>query len=206
MPADFEKQSYWHDRFQSETSFEWLAPSAAFMDVAGPLFQHLPPSARILHLGSGTSDLHNHLRQRGFLDVTNIDYEPLALDRGQDLERNRFGDVRMKYLVADATRLDLNVKEKYHFAIDKSTADAIACGGAKAVVSMAKAIHRHLADDGFWVSLSYSPSRFEEVQSLFEVEVVGKIPTPKARPTDPNIFHYCYLLRPRTTLMTQESL
>ncbi|KAJ4286621.1 hypothetical protein N0V88_007910 [Collariella sp. IMI 366227] len=183
MPADFENQSYWHDRFMSETSFEWLASSPAFLKVLAPRLQQLPSSARILHLGSGTSDLHNQLRHRGFLDVTNVDYEPLALDRGRELERNEFGNSRMKYCVADVTRLDLK-EGAYHLAIDKSTADAIACGGLEAVVSMAKAIHRHLADDGVWVSLSYSSSRFDDarVQSLFEVEVVDKVPTPKAKP------------------------
>ncbi|KAK4041881.1 S-adenosyl-L-methionine-dependent methyltransferase [Parachaetomium inaequale] len=195
MPAAFEKQSYWHDRFASETSFEWLTSSAAFMDVLTPYLQHIPNSAQILHLGSGTSDLQNHLRRWGFLNVTNIDYEPLALERGQQLESNQFGDVRTKYLVVDATRLEL--EEKFQVAIDKSTADAIACGEEDAVSSMAKGIWRCLDDDGFWFSLSYSAWRFEHVQDLFEVEVISKVPTPRQKPTDPDIFHYCYLLRPR---------
>ncbi|KAK4150476.1 S-adenosyl-L-methionine-dependent methyltransferase [Chaetomidium leptoderma] len=203
MPANFEKQSYWRERFASETSFEWLASSAAFMDVLAPYLQHLANSARILHLGSGTSDLHIHLRQHGFLDVTNIDYEPLALERGQHLERNQFGDVRTKYFVGDATRLEL--EERYHVAIDKSTADAIACGVDDAVVSMAKGVRRCLEDNGFWVCLSYSPSRFENehVKRIFEIEVISKVPTSKTRPTDPDIFHYCYLLRPKR--QTQQS-
>ena len=197
MPIDFEKQDYWQRRFTSETSFEWLVSSAAFMNVLLPYLK--PPlvdgSARILHLGSGTSDLHNHLRQHGFSRVTNIDYEPLALERGQELERSRFGDVQTEYLVADATRLDL--AERYQVAIDKSTADAVSCGGGDALLSMAEGLHRCLDDNGFWVSLSYSPSRFEHVHALFDVEVISRIPTPKLTPTDPDVFHYCYLLRPR---------
>jgi hypothetical protein len=197
MPADFEKQSYWQKRFASETSFEWLAPSAAFIGVVAPYLQRLSSSSRILHLGSGTSDLHNHLRQKGFSHVTNIDYEPLAIERGQQSERDRFGDIRMKYLVTDATQLDLD--DKYQVAIDKSTADAVSCGGAHSIALMAEGIRRCLGDDGFWLSLSYSPFRFEHdtVQSLFDVEIIGKLPTPKAKPTDPDIFHYCYLLRPK---------
>jgi SAM-dependent methyltransferase len=198
MPADFEKRDYWHERFRSETSFEWLATSAAFMEVLLPYLQRRSYSARILHVGSGTSDLHNHLRQHGFFNVTNIDYEPLALERGRQLERNRFGDVRMKYLVADATQLE--VDEKYHVVVDKSTADAIACGESGALLAMAKAIRRCLDDNGFWVSLSFSPSRFELVQSIFEVELISKIATPKSRLTDPDIFHSCYLLRPKRQL------
>ncbi|KAH6853090.1 S-adenosyl-L-methionine-dependent methyltransferase [Chaetomium sp. MPI-CAGE-AT-0009] len=198
MPSNFEKQSYWQRRFASETSFEWLASSATFMEAISPHLKHLPDSTKILHLGSGTSDLHTHLRQRGFFDVTNIDYEPLALKRGQQLENDRFGNVQTKYVVADATRLEL--EEKYGLAIDKSTADAIACGEDDAVVLMAEGICRSLDDNGFWISLSYSPWRFEHVQSLFKVEVISKLPTPKHKSTDPDIFHYCYLLRPRGQL------
>ena len=195
MPADFEKQDYWRERFTSETSFEWLVSSAAFMGILLPYLQPLAKSAPILHLGSGTSDLHNHLRQHGFFSVTNMDYESLALERGRQLERDRFGDVRTKYVVADATRL--KTADRYQVVIDKSTADAIGCGEGDAIMLLAKGLHRCLGDNGFWVSFSYSPSRFEPVQSLFEVEVISRVLTPKSKPTDPDVFHYCYLLRPR---------
>ncbi|KAL2174223.1 S-adenosyl-L-methionine-dependent methyltransferase [Thermothelomyces heterothallicus CBS 202.75] len=195
MP-DFEKQSYWHERFASEHAFEWLTPSSTVMDILTPYLAGLNASIRILHLGSGTSDLHNHLRERGFLNVTNVDYEPLALERGRQLEQDRFGDVHTRYLLADATRLDLS--DKYQLVIDKGTADAIACGEEGALLSMARSVRRFLDESGFWVSLSYSSQRFDdEIQSIFSVEVISKIPTPKHKPTDPDIFHHCYLLRPR---------
>ncbi|KXX80064.1 Methyltransferase-like protein 13 [Madurella mycetomatis] len=195
MPIDFDKQSYWHERFTFEKSFEWLTPSTALMDLIIPYLHRLPNSSRILHLGSGTSDLHNHLRREGFPNVTNVDFEPIAIERGQQLERDFFGDVRMGYRVADATRLDTG--EKYPLVIDKSTADAIACAGEDAVMSLCRSVYRCLDAGGIWISLSYSQSRFEDVQFLFEVEVIRKIPTPKAKPTDPDVYHYCYLLRPR---------
>ncbi len=165
------------------------------MDILLPYLQPLAESAQILHLGSGTSDLHNHLRQHGFLSVTNMDYESLALERGRQLERERFGDVRTKYVIADATRLKM--ADRYQVVIDKSTADAIGCGEGDAIMLLAKGLHRCLDGTGFWISLSYSPSRFDHVQSLFEVEVISRLLTPKSKPTDPDVFHYCYLLRPR---------
>jgi SAM-dependent methyltransferase len=199
MPADYDKQSYWHDRFAFETAFEWYTTSEAFLNVLSPLLDELPRDAGILHLGSGTSDLHNHLRERGFVKVTNIDYEPLALQRGQQLERDRFGDVRTTYLVADATQLDLNDTYQLDLAIDKGTADPIACGGSDEVVAMAEGIRRCLDSGGVWVCLSYSASRFDSkaVQSLFDVQVLHRVPTPKSKATDPDIFHFCYLLRPK---------
>ncbi|KAL2270729.1 hypothetical protein VTJ83DRAFT_100 [Remersonia thermophila] len=248
-PPGFDSKDYWGERFATETSFEWLAPSATILEIAAPYLlgdaapasgpapssssssssSPPPPPLRILHLGSGTSDLHSHLRARGFERVTNVDYAPQALVRGRDLERARFGDVRTKYAVADLTRSSRSLEEdlaaadaeeeaaaaggggagggdgwkmagRYDAALDKSTADAIACGGDGALRVLAENVWRCLSAEGrggFWISLSYSATRFDDVRDLFEVQVVRKIPTAKAKPTDPDIFYYGYLLRPK---------
>ncbi|OTB18760.1 hypothetical protein K445DRAFT_19366 [Daldinia sp. EC12] len=202
MPADFEKQSYWHERFLSETSFEWLVSSESFMSIIEPYLSKYSltheDSPRILNLGSGTSDLQNSLRSRGYLNITNVDYEPLAIERGRQLEQTAFGDVRTKYVVADATQLtcDLSQDQKFDIVVDKSTVDAISCGGTTAFLRMASSVRQCLADGGIWISLSYSSSRFAIEQLPFGVEVIAKIPTPKFRENDPEIYYYCYLLRP----------
>ena len=152
-------------------------------------------SARILQLGFGTSDLQNHLRSRGYLNVTNVDYEPLAIERGLQNEKRVFGDVRMTYEVADATQLYL--RKRFDLVVDKSTADAISCGGEEAVSRMARGVRRSLTVDGSWVSLSYSSSRFQIADLPFDVQVLTQIPTPKLESTDPDVFHWCYLLRPK---------
>ncbi|KAI1801011.1 hypothetical protein F4811DRAFT_536060 [Daldinia bambusicola] len=203
MPADFEKQSYWHERFSSETSFEWLASSESFMSMIEPyLSRHSlihQGSPRILNLGSGTSNLHNCFRSRGYLDVTNVDYEPLAIERGRQLEQLAFGDVRMKYIVADATQLACNLSkdQKFDIVVDKSTADAVSCGGTTALLGIASGVRQCLADNGIWISLSYSSARFDIGQLSFDVEVVAKIPTSKLKENDPEIYNYCYLLQPK---------
>ncbi|KAL7937398.1 S-adenosyl-L-methionine-dependent methyltransferase [Trichoderma chlorosporum] len=208
MPTDFDKQTYWHHRFSTETSFEWLLNSTDFISILKPLLTNFEPSStRILHLGSGTSDLQNHFRQLGFLDVTNVDYEPLAAERGRQLEQQAFGDVKMKYAVADATKSLLlpsevntqrtHTENKFDLVVDKSTADAISCGGDEQVRRMISCIRECLADDGVWVSMSYSASRFDIGELPFNAEVLAKIPTPKNQVTDPDIFHWCYLLRPK---------
>ncbi|KAK1636412.1 hypothetical protein BDP81DRAFT_489945 [Colletotrichum phormii] len=196
MPADFDKQSYWGERFASETNFEWLTSSATLMSIVDPCLTNLDDSARILQLGFGTSDLQNHIRERGFQDITNIDFEPRAIDRGRMLEKQVFGDVKMRYLVADATQLQLT--DKYDFIIDKCTADAISCGGEEPLLRMANGVRRHLADGGFWISLSYSFCRFDVENLPFHVDVIAKIPTPKLKATDPDVYHWCYLLTPKT--------
>ncbi|KAI0017793.1 S-adenosyl-L-methionine-dependent methyltransferase [Xylariomycetidae sp. FL0641] len=202
MPADFEKQSYWRERFASETAFEWLTSSATFMSIAEPYLARLgrpPEDTRVLQLGCGTSDLQNHFRTRGYLDVTNVDYEPLAIERGRQLEQRAFGDVRMNYAVADATQLthDLPEPRKFDVVVDKSTVDAVSCAGTSVFLRMVENVRACLAaHDGFWISLSYSSYRFDLDDLPFHVQTIGKVPTPKSNPTEPDIFHWCYLLRP----------
>ncbi|GAW18385.1 hypothetical protein ANO14919_078600 [Xylariales sp. No.14919] len=198
MPADFEKQSYWHDRFASETAFEWLAPSATFVSFLEP-YLSVSGDQRILNLGSGTSDLHVHLREKGSEDVTNVDYEPLALGRGREIEKRLCGDVRTKYAVADVTRLraDLPAPSAFDLVLDKSTVDAVSCGGEAAFLAMARGVRQCLAPGGLWISLSYSAARFDLEELPFDVHVIGKVPTPKAKVTDPDVYYWCYLLRPR---------
>lgn len=196
MPADFEKQSYWHQRFTSEKSFEWLLPSKDFMALIEPLLENLDPdTTRVLQIGFGTSDLQNHFRARGFRNVLNVDYEPLAVDRGRDLETQAFGDVQMRYGVEDATQLNLG--EKFDLVIDKSTVDAVSCAGETPFRRMAYGVRKHLADRAVWVSLSYSATRFSLDHLPFNVEVLAKVPTPKLSPNDPDIYHWCYLLQPK---------
>ncbi|KAL7822626.1 kinase domain-containing protein [Trichoderma gracile] len=214
MPADFDQQAYWHHRFSTESSFEWLLSSNDFIAIIKPLLSSLNrTSTRILNIGCGTSDLHNHFRRLGFLDVTNVDYEPLAIERGQELERQAFGDVRMKYAVADATKSLLHIPssrtndssenipvgKKFDLVVDKSTVDAISCGGEEQVRRMAHCVRECLADGGaaVWVSLSYSAERFSIEGLPFDVEVLERVLTAKKRETDPDIYHWCYLLRPK---------
>lgn len=209
MPADFDKQEYWHARFATETSFEWLATSEEFMRIleADADFSRKldPASSRVLHVGFGTSDLQNHLRAAGFAHVLNVDYEPLAVERGRAIEEGRFRDVRMGYAVADATRLDADLGladgqqtgRKFDLVVDKSTVDAVSCGGEEAFLSMCRAVRRCLAAGGFWISLSYSRWRFDVDGLPFRYEEIARIPTRKIRETDPDIYHHCYKLAPR---------
>jgi SAM-dependent methyltransferase len=211
MPADFEKQEYWHDRFATETRFEWLATSDEFMrileadaDLSKLLEQKSRCSSppRILHVGFGTSDLQNHLRAAGLGSVLNADYEPLAVERGRSLEEAQFGDVRMGYAVADATKLDAELglgernEDNFDLVIDKSTVDAVSCGGEEAVLRMCRAVRRCLAPGGFWISLSYSGSRFDVEGLPFRCEVIARTPTTKLKETDPDVYHHCYKLTP----------
>jgi hypothetical protein len=195
MPPAFDRQDYWQTRFTEESSFEWLLASDAFLDILKPHLRALPPDAPILQLGSGTSNMHLQLRAMGFTDITNIDYAPLALEKGKAAERAEFGDVRSTYAVADALKLHLG--RKYAIAIDKSTADSIACGGEDALLLLSRGVKRHLSDGGKWISLSYSMSRFDDPGIPLDISLLCKVPVKKVKETEPDVFLHCYLLQKR---------
>ena len=157
MPPAFETQSYWHTRFTTESHFEWLLPSTALL----PILTSLPSglSTPILHLGFGTSSLQLHLRAAGFTDITNVDYEPLAVERGKEAEMKEFGDVKMGYQVVDVTEMEMG--REYGLVVDKGAADAVACGGEEGVRKMVERVGESLGEGGVWVCVSYSGGRFE---------------------------------------------
>ncbi|KAI9360355.1 hypothetical protein DFJ73DRAFT_621429 [Zopfochytrium polystomum] len=209
-PSEFDKQSYWSARFANEASFEWLLSSEAFLGLIRPHIARLDKAtARILHLGFGTSDLQLHLRAAGFggmhadaetdcagAAVVNVDFAPEACERGRRQEHAAFGNVRMRYVVADATRLDAAaLGGPFDLVLDKSTADAVSCAGDAAVRALVRSVRGCLKPDGgVWISLSYAASRFDPSESPVRVKVLARVPTAKKRESDPDIFHWCYLL------------
>jgi len=72
----------------------------------------------------------------------------------------------------------------------------VSCGGDEALLRMAWSVRDCLAEGGIWISMSYSSSRFNLDALPFDMDVIAKIPTPKQRPADPDIYHICYLLKP----------
>ncbi|BFZ53766.1 hypothetical protein PYCC9005_000797 [Savitreella phatthalungensis] len=193
--ADFHRKSYWEQRFDREQAFDWLVSSEQIFLSVKHLLQ---PQSRVLHLGSGTSNLHVCLRHDGHLDVRNVDFAQKALDHGRQMELLEFGDVLHHYSQADVTRLPANWTGTVDVVIDKSTADAVSCAGDDAVLAMAREVSRVLSSQGIWICCSYSCSRFDLSDELpFSVMTLKKFQLPKSEPNEPDIFHYCYLLNPK---------
>lgn len=78
---------------------ELLARAVRLRDilrVAGSISRiHAIHSAAPLGLLSKPADPKSRLRARGYHDVTNVDYEPRALDRGREIERGAFGNAQV---------------------------------------------------------------------------------------------------------------
>ncbi|WVW84450.1 hypothetical protein I302_106484 [Kwoniella bestiolae CBS 10118] len=206
-PTDFSSPLYWSNRFESENSFEWLISDEDLL----PFIQESLPSSfaddqkedtedvlNILHFGSGTSSLgpsfqhHLDTRQKGKgkakqVQVYDSDYVPTPTTTSSSVVPFLLLDVLS--LSSLMQNLPGGGEEKWNLVIDKSTCDAISCGGAlsidgpsifevgldeegRVIASISDPIERLLYNlsqvtqtGGRWISISYSSNRFDNYLS-----------------------------------------
>ncbi|WVQ65987.1 uncharacterized protein L199_004165 [Kwoniella botswanensis] len=219
VSSDFSSPVYWSNRFESESSFEWLISDEDLLPfLEGNLPQpfsdqddelvsiptvnnddqqrstNASPTLNILHFGSGTSSLGSSLQRyfdsakstsktkakgksRDKVQVYDSDYVPTP-------QSSHPSDVNVPFILLDVLSLQSlksNTPEgKWDLIIDKSTCDAISCGGPlpRSTVdqgeeeengSLSNRIERLLYNlskvtkvGGRWISTSYSSNRFDD--------------------------------------------
>lgn len=151
MPPRYEQWSYWNDRFQSESHFEWLG------DGVYTILPHLlvflmshPTPPRLLHIGAGSSWLSHRVLDtyRGVygkdVDASRI----VNLDYSEEIVRQRLSaqvvdgscGPQIQWIRADALQWkdlssvlaswgdgEKNLAGHFEVILDKSTSDCIAC-------------------------------------------------------------------------------
>ncbi|WWD04658.1 hypothetical protein V865_002729 [Kwoniella europaea PYCC6329] len=219
VSTDFSSPVYWSNRFESESSFEWLMSDE---DLLPFLEENLPQpfsgqddgsgtiptvdnddqqrstnastTLDILHFGSGTSSLGSSLQRyfdsakstsktkakgkcRDKVQVYDSDYVPTP-------QSSHPSDVDVPFILLNVLSLQslkFNTPEdKWDLIVDKSTCDAISCGGPlpRSTVdqgeeeengSISNPIERLLYNlsrvtkiGGRWISISYSSNRFDD--------------------------------------------
>lgn len=149
MPPNYHLESFWEDRFQHESQFEWLGDGAETIlpHIRASLRTGAPHShpLRILHIGAGTSSLSRIILEKSkeeFINesrelfVVNTDFSETAVRRGNtasaDDERETW--VKVDALKWNEVRALVNREGseysdlRFTIVVDKSTSDAIACG------------------------------------------------------------------------------
>jgi len=125
MPPEYHLQSFWDERFGTESHFEWLGdgqdtllpPLRSYMRAQLDSDPGRPPPP-VLHIGAGTSSLSDRVREAyrdAFGDdvdegvIVNVDFSETAVQKGVETEmarRREGGGHGMRWVRADVLRWD----------------------------------------------------------------------------------------------------
>ncbi|KAG0025330.1 hypothetical protein BGZ81_007229 [Podila clonocystis] len=171
-PIPFDSQEYWSQRFENESSFEWLMP----WPVLEPRLKALhilpkDPSTRILNLGCGNSDLPLDLYNSGHPHVTSVDFVGSVVERmkarceesigwSSDSPENK--KCPLQFLEMDCLDMSRLPSEAFSLCLDKSTSDAISCGDDEHCTklrTLCREVARVVPEGGLWCVVSYSRFR-----------------------------------------------
>lgn len=183
MP-DYSSQQYWRTRLLGEDreGFEWLISAESIIPLVASLLRgRHPHPARLLHFGCGSSALGAHM-QRHFGERVNVydaDYAISGTERKFLSSQEVRGEQRPRVLHFDALVLrdliDCAPAGGWDVLVDKSTADAIACGEPLVMSSddgsvsparepievLCENLHHVTSANAAWLCISYSSSRFD---------------------------------------------
>lgn len=151
MPPNYESQSFWEDRFKTESHFEWLGGGQdTILPAVRSFLQHFAETTLkhgrrplLLHIGAGTSTLSDdiveeyHKTYQGTFDsliVLNTDFAQEAVRRGLQLASGstevtweRMDLLSWKEILALKEKIVRTEGRKFELVVDKSTTDAISC-------------------------------------------------------------------------------
>lgn len=192
MP-EYNKLEYWNERFSLEEKFEWLAGPEHLLPLLQPYLTS--PLLKILHLGCGTSGLSLELYEKGFTNITNVDFSPILIEKQQQLALGK-----MNWLVVDITKpttTTLLGPNEWDLIIDKSCTDSVMCG--EEFEKVEQQVYQLLREGtGIWWMLSYSAHRYPN-QELWEIEKTPLIVDSGGRREGvvhrPETLYYLYALR-----------
>ncbi|KAG0368837.1 S-adenosyl-L-methionine-dependent methyltransferase [Gamsiella multidivaricata] len=198
----FDKQEYWSQRFDREASFEWLMP----WTVLGPhllALDLLPrdPSARILNLGCGNSDLPLDLYRAGYQHVTSVDFVGSVVNRMRERCERAIGwpsspsspsarECPLQFLEMDCLDMSALPQGSFQLCVDKSTSDAISCGDddeCTKLKTLCEQVARVVVQPGgLWCVISYSRFRQYEWteglgQGLWRTERIEEVKVEQTR-------------------------
>jgi EEF1A lysine methyltransferase 4 len=117
---------YWNERYVNKDSHEWLRSYFALTPFFEKhLFAARPFNSRILHLGSGDSEIPVELAKYGYRDQLCVDFSSVIVNHMSALDAKRWG---IYWMQADVRGMREIPDESVDVAFDKSTLDAMIHG------------------------------------------------------------------------------
>mmetsp|Transcript_30296 Transcript_30296/g.58235 ORF Transcript_30296/g.58235 Transcript_30296/m.58235 type:complete len:271 (-) Transcript_30296:131-943(-) len=150
-------QEYWDQRYAERReedgnckTFEWYLRWDKLAPIMHKLLQ---PADRILHVGSGSSTLSEHMYTAGYTNAVNIDCSKTIIEA----MRRRCADMTEMTWEVDDCRATAFEDNSFDVAIDKGTLDALSCGDTEGTYNTCSEMHRILKPGGRFISISSSP-------------------------------------------------
>jgi ubiquinone/menaquinone biosynthesis C-methylase UbiE len=203
MPVPYDSQEYWETRFQSETNFEWVCQ---YSDIQPLIHTHFDRSRPVLHLGCGSSRLGLDLYQDFYESITNVDFSDTIIEKmKRETQAAGISDRHVRWQTLDVLQLSRVWSEgSWTSVIDKSTLDALMCGGEEKGLLLIQEVGKILKTGGVWLCVSYSSDRerlFEECEqsdyrwrvqkSMIELQEDNEL---GAVCWKPKVYHYVYIV------------
>jgi SAM-dependent methyltransferase len=156
--SQFHEKAYWDSFFRDrgQEAFEWYGE---FQDLAGNLFRRIKREDRILVIGCGNSNLSACLYDKGFKNITNLDFSDTVIEemRTKNTERDQ-----MRWIVGDMTNMSGLENESYEVVLDKGALDALVSENsefhAQQAASMFNEISRVLVPKGRYACITLAES------------------------------------------------
>ncbi len=120
--AQFTSKDYWDKFFiqRGQFAFEWYGD---FREVYPSLSRFLSKNDRILIIGCGNSNFSSDLYDKGYHQITNLDFSELVIQEMQTKNSSRH---EMKWVVGDMTALELIFSPaSFDVVVDKGALDAL---------------------------------------------------------------------------------
>ncbi|GJQ08714.1 hypothetical protein GpartN1_g1552.t1 [Galdieria partita] len=184
--AEYKTREYWDSRFQTESSYEWLC---SFDDFAADICSFIEPDFAILVLGCGSSSLPYDLYQKGYHNVTSIDFSKVAIDN----MKRRYAHIScLKWVVGDVRELSVIFQDdQFDVIVDKGTFEALISDEGdpwspndltkKDVDLLLSGVQRILRPKGFYFHISFIQPffrskylrKFEENENPYDLDLIS---------------------------------
>lgn len=152
--SEFRSKQYWDEFFQKRgnVAFEWYGD---FTEVSAHLLKSITHSDKVLVIGCGNSDFSSDFYDKGYQNVTNLDFSELVI---QEMISKNLSRDKMKWDVGDMTNLSAYPSGSFDVVFDKGALDALMSTDTAEVkekaLCMFEEINRVLSNNGKYVCIT----------------------------------------------------